>query len=268
MQEDLSKYNGPGTTLHKAQSRLLEMLEEVDRICKMHNIPYWLDGGTTLGAVRHNGFIPWDDDIDIALLRKDYLKLIKILEKELPGRFKLQNRKTEKFFHMTFSRVVDTDSYLHYGDKIKEIRENIKYKGLFLDIFYIERGNLRTKKLIDLFYFYSFRIALLPFQGSKIIKFAAYLVWPFANVLVAAARFIAPVMPENNLIFGYGIPFKREFRKDEILPVKPILFEGKSVLGPNNLDAYLKRYFGNYMEIPSEENRLNHAEGIEVYNNK
>ncbi len=87
MTEDLSNYNKEGTILRQAQNRLLEILLEIDRICRKHNIPYFINGGNALGAVRHGGFIPWDDDIDINLKREDYLKLIKIIEKELPNRF-------------------------------------------------------------------------------------------------------------------------------------------------------------------------------------
>ena len=82
--EDFSKYNGEGTILRKAQLRMLDMLIEVDKICRKYNIQYWLDFGTLLGAVRHQGFIPWDDDLDICVLRKDYKRLRKVLIAELP----------------------------------------------------------------------------------------------------------------------------------------------------------------------------------------
>src|SRR5690554_1871247 len=121
--EEFSKYNGEGTTLRKAQLRLLEMLIQVDRICKKHNIRYWLDGGWALGAVRHGGFIPWDDDVDIALLRDDYLKLISILPDELPDMYALQNRETEPKFHMLYSRIVDKNSFVDYGEKRVVIRK-------------------------------------------------------------------------------------------------------------------------------------------------
>ena len=68
MEEDFSKYNGEGTMLRKAQLRMLDILVEVDKVCKRHNIPYWVDYGTLLGAVRHGGFIPWDDDLDISMM--------------------------------------------------------------------------------------------------------------------------------------------------------------------------------------------------------
>lgn len=86
-QEDFSKYNGEGTTLRKAQLRMLDILIEVDKICRKHNIPYWLDSGTLLGAVRHGGFIPWDDDMDICVMRKDYKLLKKYLSEELSDKF-------------------------------------------------------------------------------------------------------------------------------------------------------------------------------------
>ena len=80
IQEDLSKYNPEGSILRRAQLRELEILIEVDKICRKHNIEYFLDWGTLLGAVRHGGFIPWDDDIDISVRRKDYSRLCKVLK--------------------------------------------------------------------------------------------------------------------------------------------------------------------------------------------
>ena len=85
--EDFSKYNGEGTMLRKAQLRMLDILIAVDKICRKHNIPYWLDYGTLLGAVRHGGFIPWDDDLDISMMKEDYDRFLTIASKELPEQF-------------------------------------------------------------------------------------------------------------------------------------------------------------------------------------
>ncbi|MFW5720776.1 MAG: LicD family protein [Bacteroidota bacterium] len=267
MNEDFSKYNGKGTVLRKAQLRLLEMLVEVDKICKKHNITYWLDGGTALGAYRHNGFIPWDDDVDIAVMRKDYKKFLTILQQELPDNLTLQNHKNEKHFHLLYSRVVDKNSKIEYDKISAPFRDHFKYKGLFLDIFYIDRGNLKIKRLIDFFYFTSFRIIRKHNKRghNKVMRFIAQIAWPVSTVMVSALRFFSFMFPSDKLIYGYGVPFNWEFRRHEILPVKPITFEGVSVSGPNNPHAYLKRCFGNYMEIPPIDQRPTHAEKIEVY---
>ena len=74
-----SRFNPEGSLLRRQQNRMTEILIEVDRICKKHHIQYWLSSGTLLGAVRHKGFIPWDDDMDIEMLRTDYERLMKIL---------------------------------------------------------------------------------------------------------------------------------------------------------------------------------------------
>ena len=88
------RFNPDGSSLRNHQLRMLEMLKYIDGVCKKHNISYWLSSGTLLGAVRHGGFIPWDDDLDIEMLRKDYLKLVKVLGREIDSKYALQTHKT------------------------------------------------------------------------------------------------------------------------------------------------------------------------------
>lgn len=263
MSEDFSQYNGEGTTLRKAQLRLLEMLIEVDRICKKHNIPYWLDGGSALGAVRHGGFIPWDDDIDIALLRKDYNKLIKILPEELPEQYVLQNRNTEPNLHISYSRVVDKNSLSDYGDDRLPFRRKLMHQGLFLDIVFIEKGNLKLKRIVD--YIHRRVFFHLTLYDNKVEKYLAHILWPIVIMLVSLIRAISALIPSDKYIFGYGITFNRNLRKSEIFPPNPILFEGFEFPAPKNVHGYLKRYYGDYMKIPPENERWIHANKIEVY---
>ena len=84
--------------LRDAQIIMLNILKEIDKICKKHNLIYFLDGGTLLGAVRHKGFIPWDDDVDIGMPREDYRKFLKIAQKELPDYLFLQTFETDKYY--------------------------------------------------------------------------------------------------------------------------------------------------------------------------
>lgn len=84
--------------------RMLDILIEVDRICRKHNIRYWLSSGTLIGAVRHKGFIPWDDDLDIEMLLPDYKRLMKVLPEELPENLALQSQDTDPNYFFFYAR--------------------------------------------------------------------------------------------------------------------------------------------------------------------
>ena len=108
-QESLrEEYNPEGSELRRLQLRMLDMLVVVDEICRRHDIPYWIEGGTLLGAVRHEGFIPWDDDLDIALMKKDYVRLLKCLKEELPAQYRLQTHETDRNYYLAFAKIRET----------------------------------------------------------------------------------------------------------------------------------------------------------------
>ena len=92
------------TVLRQSQLVMLRILKTVDSICKENNISYWLDSGTLLGAARHGGFIPWDDDIDIMMLREDYELFKEIAKKELPEDMFLQNQDTDIYYDMPWMK--------------------------------------------------------------------------------------------------------------------------------------------------------------------
>ncbi len=99
----------------------IEVLLEIDRICKKHGITWFADGGTLLGAVRHQGFIPWDDDIDIMMRRKDYQRFLQIAEKELPPSWILKHANDDKSqWEQPFARVTNGDSYSMKFERLKQ----------------------------------------------------------------------------------------------------------------------------------------------------
>ena len=134
---------------------LLDMLEAVTRICDRHGITYYLDGGSLLGAVRHHGIIPWDDDIDINVFRKDYEKLQEILPKELPAYYFMQTSGTDPQYTITHMKIRDSRTS---AIALYHVAERRTYNmGLFLDVFPIdgmpsgakeERRQLRDLRIV------------------------------------------------------------------------------------------------------------------------
>ena len=102
--------------LRTCQLKQLGILEEIDRICRKHNISYWLDGGSLLGAVRHGGFIPWDDDIDIAMPQDDARRFAEVAPKELPPTLRLQTPDTENT-REPIMKVRDLNSFYVEGNE-------------------------------------------------------------------------------------------------------------------------------------------------------
>src|SRR3954464_7150764 len=111
--EDLSLYNPEGSELRRMQMKMLEILDAFDVICRKHDINYWLACGTLLGARRHGGFIPWDDDLDVVVLQRDYKNLLSILKEELPENLKLQARGTDKYYWYYYAKIRDTRSRVY-----------------------------------------------------------------------------------------------------------------------------------------------------------
>ena len=128
-----SKYNPEGSELRAIQHRLMTVMIEFDRRCSDNNIPYILTGGNLLGAVRHGGFIPWDDDIDIALLKDDYRRLIKILRHYNNPKYILQEHRVDPDYINTFPKFRERE-----GDLLGSLPQRgalYRYRGCGIDIF-------------------------------------------------------------------------------------------------------------------------------------
>lgn len=261
VQEDFSKYNGEGTTLRRAQLRMLDILIEFDKICKKHDIPYWLDGGTLLGAVRHGGFIPWDDDIDVDVLWEDYKKLRKILPQELSENLFFQDWKNEKLMVFKLCKIADKKSRFIEKEILNQLPG-----GLYIDIFPIRPHlSFRCRPFIDYVYGRCFR-RIRGFNNSKKEKMLAYLAWIPFSIIVAIEEGLAWLLKSDKVGQSYGgvcIDVKMHRRKSQLFPLSTITFEGHEFPCPKNTDAYLTNLYGDYMQIPPEDKREVHAVEIE-----
>lgn len=263
--EDFSCYNGEGTVLRKAQMRLLEMLVEFDRICKKHDIQYFLSGGTCLGAVRHGGFIPWDDDVDIDIWHSDFDRLVNILNHEVSERYFVQTDRSDPAFARKYLRLVDRKSTVRYEDNIK--RESFRHHGLWIDVFPLEKClSYSVKKNID--YLYTGSMMNLQVKRGRTLKSAASVViFPLASLSAAIISGLSRIFASDNKIshmFGTGMAPRLNYK--HCFPSKPLIFEGHDFQGPADPHTYLENLYGcDYMSIPPKRKRAAHAESIQVY---
>lgn len=238
------KFSPIGSSLYKHQRRLLEILEYIDSICRTNGISYWLSSGTALGAVRHGGFIPWDDDIDIEMTFKDYLRFETIVLED--DKYDIQTRKTDMFYAAPYSKLRDRRSLIdeHPQDG------NYKFKGIYVDVFIIEKN---PSLLISAFF--SRLIWRLIIQGgeshSNMQKKRFILKKKIIYSIRSIVRLVLISLPSQKYRHTLGGGFNRNVRYlNEIFPLKEIAFEGHLFTIANDYDSYLKRIYGDYMTLP------------------
>lgn len=256
MKEDLSKYNPDGSTLRKTQLRMLEILQQVTRILDKHNIPYFLHGGTLLGAVRHGGFIPWDDDLDIGVLWKDIPRMRKVLQAELPENLCYQDRTTDWNYPLIISKVRDRKSYFDdpYSKKVKE-------RGIYIDLIPFEEVvPIGILKSVDYIYIRCLR-GIHNYNDRFIEKFLGYVCYPPTIIIVGMCRLWTKLFHSHKWGDTYGwVPIN--YSETDLFPLKKIQFEGQTFSCPANPDGMLKTCYGDYMQIPPEDKRVTHLAEI------
>jgi lipopolysaccharide cholinephosphotransferase len=248
--------------LRKAQLIMLEMLVEFDAICQKHNLQYWLDSGTLLGAVRHQGFIPWDDDIDLSMPLEDYNKFQEIAKEELSEKIFFQTKECDSAFKFDYIKLrSNRASIVEFHEKDREIEY---HQGVFVDIFpmlTLANSNENRK-----FYENTFEeiracssISLhtpngidSPLKREKLVK-------------ELEERHQGWSEEESKVIYSGKMPDVAVwFDFKEIFPLKKMTFEGLEFFVPHNPHHYLgELYSFNYMELPPVDKRTIHAWKIE-----
>lgn len=252
--------------LKRLHSIELELLEEVDRICRKYDIAYSIDGGTLLGAVRHGGFIPWDDDADVIMNREAYDKFTEILGKELDRkRFYFQDLNRTPGYRWGYGKLRRKGT-----EFIRLNQEYMPYKqGVFLDIFVCDNvPDQYLARCFCNFHSFIFRKVFYSEVGKHTAKGIAYIAYSIMSWIpenVLKKRYAAYVKHRNrkktkwvkcltfpacNRTYGY----KREWYEDTI----DINFEGKIFKASRNYKEYLTFLYGNYMKVPPVEKQKIH----------
>lgn len=245
------KFNPEGSMLRKQQLRMLEILLYIDKVCKENNIKYWLSSGTLLGAVRHGSFIPWDDDLDIEMLREDYERFIKIFPNN--DKYALQTISTDPNYFYAFSKVRDLHSLItEYGQD-----KYYKYKGLFVDVFSIER----VPRIICRLYGGIFEVIGRWSRKYGNNKICWWIIKCFQKVILFSIPIVRPIFKvfTNELHHSYGSGFLKGRNFEDIFPLREVKFEGYTFPAPYNCDNYLRKIYGEYHQLPKLESIVVHT---------
>ena len=258
-------------TLKHQQQVSMKILKYLIEICEKHNLTYFMYGGTLIGAVRHQGYVPWDDDIDVIMFREDFEKLNQILEKNIDDKYRFMNCLNEETYYHTWGRVMLKNTLFRewWADQV-DYTPNI-----YIDIFILDNiPNNKFKQFIHRWKCYflnmlSFYSSIKYENDSKIKQIIQRTVHYTIKIL-----HISPYTIRKKCIKSFTqyqnedceevcdfpssgimpISFKTDW-----FPLKKVKFEDIKVNIPNNYDKILKMEYGEYMELPPEESRFRPA---------
>lgn len=259
--------------IEKVRETEIEILKEIIRICEKYDIHYFTAAGTTLGAVRHGGFIPWDDDIDIGMARDDYELFLKKASYELDDSFFILNHDINKNFPMFFTKVCKRGTVF-----LEEDTQNLKYEhSIFVDIFpydYVCNDSFQrekdTKKIKKWMFLYRSRClwrvsAMSKHRHSFFARMARF----FLHLLLlpVSKEFLYEKAKDNLLRYkdiktDYIAPlgtFKQTHHISSFLPTRSHVFECIIVNIPNDYRTILTAQYGDFMSLPPESERLCHS---------
>ena len=264
--------------LNDTQRYILHVLREVTRVLEELKIPYFMQGGTMLGAIRHGGFIPWDDDVDLGIPRADYDRLLKEVSARLPENLELQTYDDETDHHYYFARIVDTRYQIRRMGSIEERLENI-----WVDLFpldgmpngFISRQWHKMRLLMTRLKFHlsCFEKVNIKRPGRPLVERIIIRIamitrvgkwWNTRKQLDKMDRLLKKYPPEKseylvNFTGQTSFKFNEMFKKEVYGQGKEYPFEDMVLVGPEQYDAYLKSLYGDYMTPPREEDRNAHA---------
>lgn len=259
-------------SLKKLQQTELIILEAVANLCERHGISYFLDSGTLIGAIRHNGFIPWDDDVDITMPYADYLRFLEIAPKKLGEKFYIQNHETEEHFFKSYTKVC-----LNGTTVLPSEWENWEiHHGAWIDIFPMfysdSEKDIQKKKRIYKFCSIlqerNYYRSCLIHDGKTHKKNAKYLllcllcIFPMKVRKRLHSRLLNYIcsLEDGQYLCRCAI-IVRKFDKSSYTG-SPLYhqFEHLSFRIPNDYDKVLRTEYGDYMQLPPEEKRGTHGE--------
>ncbi len=253
----------PAYDIRPLQLRILRILEAVDTTCRAHGLRYYLWAGTMIGAIRHKGFIPWDDDLDIAMPRPDYERLIAHAEEWLPKPFEMVCGENDPLYPLPFAKIQD-------GSTTLIERMHLKYLGgIYMDVFPIDgapKGWLTQKWHFGRYEYYK-RVQYLMFRDpykhghgpSSWLPLLCRKLYTMAELQKKIRKVLKKYdYDQCDLVADYDDGSKGVMPKKILGEPKPYEFEGMHPLGVEQYHQYLSNKYGDYMTIPDGDHQRQH----------
>lgn len=254
--------------LKRIQATELEILDVVDQFCKDHSICYSLTYGTLIGAVRHKGFIPWDDDIDLMMMRESYDRFISLWQENPPEGYFLQTDLTDPPYGNNFLKIRKNGTTFIQSEKEKTVSY---HTGISIDIFPVDRvaPSARERKMQFLACQVNMLMTRNHTSGKKGIQGTAekvFLSLPDSwKRMIKEKSYLYKTKWNHNSnsllpLFWNGTMYgaRKYFRHDLFDSITELPFEGKTYSAYANYHQFLTDYFGDYMKLPPEEKRKTH----------
>lgn len=264
--------------LSKLHGIQLELLNAVQEVCQRHDLPVFLIYGTAIGAVRHGGFIPWDDDIDVGMLRKDYDQFIEFFKLEMSDKYEILTPEIDSRYACTVCHVQKKGTTF-----ITEVSKDLKsHMGIFIDIFPFDAvpdGKLAQKSIQLKTAFWGKLLFLagtpnpvIPLSGIKyyIASFLCKAIHYFLAILHISPKFIyrrfiknSTKYNEENLEYVTSYEYfgclHDKIKIASLFPLRKTKFENITCYLPKNNNEFLTSIYGDFMKLPPESKRVNHA---------